>query len=332
METTVTDKQPVVGRFAPSPTGPLHLGSLVAALGSYLMAKSDGGSWLLRIEDLDLPRVVPGIADDMLATLEILGFHWDGAVVYQSRRTEAYHEAAEELVRRGLAYACGCTRSEIAQIASAPHEDGIVSPGICRSGLPAEKVERALRVKVYDETISFEDCIMGRFSQHLSASCGDFVIHRADGPYAYHLAVVVDDAAAGVNQVVRGADLLSSTPRQIYLQRVFSYATPSYCHLPLVTGPGGAKLSKRDNAVSLAAGRELAREGGALLISALRFLGQNPPSTLQGASPGEILQWGVASFDPSAVPRHSAPFEITAAGENIASGKSAPTSYAKSAK
>ena len=311
MKATPSNKPTVVGRFAPSPTGPLHLGSLVAALGSYLMAKSCGGQWLLRMEDLDLPRTVPGIADDMLATLEILGFQWDGEVVYQSRRSEYYREAAEELVLRGLAYACGCTRSEIAQIASAPHEDVIVYPGICRTGLPSEKVERALRVKVYDEVISFDDCIMGRYSQRLSASCGDFVIHRADGPYAYHLAVVVDDAAAGVNQVVRGADLLSSTPRQIYLQRVFEYATPGYCHLPLVMGPRGSKLSKRDNAVSLAAGRDLAREGGALLISALRFLGQNPPPAMEGASPAEILQWGVAGFDPSAVPRDSAPFDAS---------------------
>lgn len=307
MNAIVADNQ-VVGRFAPSPTGPLHLGSLVAALGSYLIAKSSRGRWLLRVEDLDLPRVVPGIADDMLATLETLGFQWDGEVVYQSRRSEYYREAAEDLVRRGLAYACGCTRSEIAQIASAPHEDGIVYPGICRTGLPSEKVERALRVKVYDETISFQDGVMGRYGQHLSASCGDFVIHRADGPYAYHLAVVVDDAATGVTQVVRGADLLSSTPRQIYLQRIFEYATPGYCHLPLVTGPDGAKLSKKDNAVSLAAGRDLAREGGALLISALRFLGQSPPASLEGASPGEILQWGVACFDLSAVPRNSGSF------------------------
>jgi glutamyl-Q tRNA(Asp) synthetase len=298
----------VVGRFAPSPTGPLHLGSLVAALGSYLMAKSSGGIWQLRMEDLDLPRVVPGIADDMLATLELLGFQWDGAVVYQSRRTEQYREAAQELVRRGLAYPCGCTRSEIAQIASAPHEDGLVYPGICRGGLPPQKVERALRLKVYDEMVSFDDLVMGHYSQHLTGSCGDFVIHRADGPYAYHLAVVVDDAAFGVNQVVRGADLLSSTPRQIYLQRIFGYATPCYAHLPLVTGPGGAKLSKRDHAVSLAAGCDLVREGGALLCAALRFLGQSPPPALQGAAPGEILDWGVSNFDLSAVPRASASF------------------------
>ena len=311
MSEIVAGKLPIAGRFAPSPTGPLHLGSLVAALGSYLMAKSSGGTWQLRMEDLDQPRIVPGIADDMLATLEVLGFQWDGGVVYQSRRTEQYREAAQDLIRRGLAYPCGCTRSEIAQIASAPHEDGLVYPGICRDGLPPRKVERALRVKVYDEVISFDDLIMGHYSQHLSGSCGDFVIHRADGPYAYHLAVVVDDAACGVNQVVRGADLLSSTPRQLYLQRVFGYATPSYAHLPLVTGEDGAKLSKRDHAVSLAAGCDLASEGGGLLLSALRFLGQSPPSELEGAKPREILQWGVASFDLASVPRASAPFQKT---------------------
>lgn len=303
-----TAKTQTVGRFAPSPTGPLHLGSLVAALGSYLIARSMGGLWLLRMEDLDLPRVVPGIADDMMATLEKLGFQWDGEVLYQSRRTEYYLAAAQQLQSSGLAYACGCTRSEIAQIASAPHEDGLVYPGLCRDGLAPEKVERALRVKVYDEVISFDDGIMGRYSQHLTASCGDFVIHRADGPYAYHLAVVVDDAASGVNQVVRGADLLASTPRQIYLQRVFGFTTPDYFHLPLVTGPDGAKLSKRDNAVSLSAGRDLDREGGRLLFAALRFLGQAPPPELRDAAPAELLQWGVAHLDISAIPRSPAPF------------------------
>jgi len=299
---------PVIGRFAPSPTGPLHLGSLVAALGSYLMAKSSGGKWLLRMEDLDLPRVIPGIGDDMLATLELLGFEWDGEVVYQSERTELYRDAAQDLLRRGLAYPCGCTRNEIAQIASAPHEDGLIYPGICREGLPPSKVERALRVRVPDEVVSFEDLIMGHYSQHLGSRCGDFVIHRADGPYAYHLAVVVDDAAFGVNQVVRGTDLLSSTPRQLYLQRLLGYATPSYGHLPLVAGPNGAKLSKRDHAVSIASGGDLSRTGGALLLCALRFLGQAPPPDWEGAAPAEVLKWGVASFDPAAVPRVSGPF------------------------
>jgi glutamyl-Q tRNA(Asp) synthetase len=306
--TASTELTPIIGRFAPSPTGPLHLGSLVAALGSFLMAKSSGGKWLLRMEDLDQPRVVPGIGDDMLATLEMLGFEWDGEVVYQSRRTGQYRDAAQDLMRRALAYPCGCTRSEIAQIASAPHEDGLIYPGICRQGLPPSKVERALRVKVPDEVISFNDLIMGHYSQQLASCCGDFVIHRADGPYAYHLAVVVDDAAFGVNQIVRGTDLLSSTPRQLYLQRILGYATPSYGHLPLVAGPNGAKLSKRDHAVSIAAGCNLAREGGALLLAALRFLGQSPPPALEGAAPAEILKWAVASFDPATVPRASGPF------------------------
>jgi glutamyl-Q tRNA(Asp) synthetase len=300
---------PIVGRFAPSPTGPLHVGSLVSALGSYLVAKVSGGKWLLRMEDLDQPRVVPGVADDMLSTLEILGFTWDGEVLYQSRRSEYYRAAAEELKRRQLAYACGCTRSEIAQIASAPHQDAMVYPGICRDGIAPEKVERAVRVKVYDEVISFDDGIMGRYSQHLTSSCGDFVIHRADGPYAYHLAVVVDDAASGVNQIVRGADLLSSTPRQIYLQRIFGYATPAYSHLPLVTGPDCSKLSKRDNAVSFAAGRDLSKDGGSLLVSALRFLGQNPPADLATASPKEVLEWGICHFNKSTIPRTFAPFD-----------------------
>lgn len=299
----------VVGRFAPSPTGPLHLGSLVAAVGSYLMAKRQGGDWLLRMDDLDLPRVVPGVAEDMLRTLETLGFEWDGEVLYQSRRSEFYRAAVEKLVHQGLAYPCGCTRAEIARIASAPHEEGLVYPGICREGLKPGKVERALRVKVGDEVISFSDSVMGDYRQELMRDCGDFVIQRADGPYAYHMAVVVDDALSGVNQVVRGADLVSSTPRQIHLQRLLGYQSPEYGHLPLVTGPAGSKLSKRDHAVSLAAAGELARQGGMLLLGALRFLGQIPPAQLIGASPRDILAWGKSNFDLSAVPNNSGPFD-----------------------
>jgi glutamyl-Q tRNA(Asp) synthetase len=305
--------QTVIGRFAPSPTGPLHLGSLVAAVGSYLFARRAGGKWLLRIEDIDLPRVIPGIADDVLRTLESLGFQWDGEVVYQSRRAEAYKAAVDKLIREGIAYPCGCSRAEIALIASAPHKnDGeLVYPGICREGLPADKAERAVRVKVYDEVISFDDLVMGRYSQALSASCGDFVIQRADGPFAYHLAVVVDDAESGVNQVVRGADLLSSTPRQIYLQKIIGYPTPIYGHLPLVTNPDGSKLSKRDNAVSLAAGLAGTGSGGALLAAALEFLGQLPPADLHNALCREILAWAVAHFDPARIPQVSAPLHLS---------------------
>ncbi|GFE58952.1 tRNA glutamyl-Q(34) synthetase GluQRS [Geobacter sp. AOG1] len=316
--TDITEVVPVVGRFAPSPTGPLHLGSLVAAVGSYAMARRVGGKWLLRMEDLDTPRVVPGIADDMLRTLEALGFRWDGEVVYQSRRTEAYRSAMERLLKAGLAYSCGCTRSEIARISSAPHGAEPVYPGICREGLPEGKTERAWRVKVYDELIAFDDLFMGRFSQSLASSCGDFVIQRADGPFAYHLAVVVDDAESGINQVVRGADLLSSTPRQIYLQKLLGFPKPVYGHLPLVVNPDGTKLSKRENAVSLT-DRDLAREGWTLLFAALRFLGQSPPPDLNGAPCPEILAWGVDSFDPARIPPTPAPLPLPTRADKLPS-------------
>lgn len=299
-----------VGRFAPSPTGPLHLGSLVAAVGSYLLAKRAGGRWLLRMEDLDTPRLVPGMADDILRTLEILGLEWDGEVLWQSRRAAAYQAALDRLLAGGWCYPCGCSRAEIARAGSAPHdgEGELVYPGLCRAGLPPGRQPRAYRVRVGDEPVCFADLLLGPTCYTLATLCGDFVVKRADGLFAYQLAVVVDDAEQGVNQVVRGADLLSSTPRQIHLQRLLGLPVPSYGHLPLVTGPGGAKLSKRDNAVSLAADGNLAESGPGLLFAALRFLGQNPPATLVGAPPREILAWAVAHFDPTMVPRRSAPF------------------------
>jgi glutamyl-Q tRNA(Asp) synthetase len=300
----------VVGRFAPSPTGPLHLGSLVAALGSFLLARRAGGLWLLRIEDLDEPRVVPGAAEDFLRTLEALGFAWDGEVVFQSRRLGAYAEALERLAASGAAYPCGCSRAEIARAASAPGEgdEGPVYPGLCRGGVVPGKPVRSVRVRVPAEPVGFEDRVFGPVAQSLEAAVGDFVVKRADGLFAYQLAVVVDDAAAGVTQVARGADLLSSTPRQIWLQRLLGVPTPEYAHLPLVTGPGGAKLSKRDAAVSLAGGRDLPWEGGALLEAALRFLGQATPPGLARAPSAEVMAWGLEAFEPGAVPREPAPF------------------------
>ncbi len=301
-----------IGRFAPSPTGPLHLGSLVTALGSYLLARQGGGQWLLRIEDLDTPRVVPGVADDMLRTLEILGFQWDGEVLWQSRRGAAYAAALGRLLNDDSVYPCGCSRAEIARIATAPHsgDEGPVYPGLCRNGLPPGRSARSVRVRVSDEPICFQDGLLGQVCQDLAATGGDFVVKRADGLFAYQLAVVVDDAESGVNQVVRGADLLSSTPRQIHLQRLLGYAEPYYFHLPLVTGPGGAKLSKRDNAVSLAASRDLEREGHLLLFDSLRFLGQKPPLFLRESSCVEILSWAVAHFSLADVPRMPGPFPL----------------------
>jgi len=302
----------IIGRFAPSPTGPLHFGSLVAAVGSYLFARSAGGRWLLRIDDLDRPRVIPGALDDILRTLEMLGFEWDGEPVRQSRRSEAYQEALTRLEASGVVYPCGCSRGEIARIASAPHGSGdeLAYPGTCRSGLPAGREPRALRVRVPAEEISFRDAVCGTYRQSLAAVCGDFVVRRADGLFAYHLATVVDDAAVGVNQVVRGADLLFSTPRQIYLQRLLGFRQPDYCHLPLVTAPDGAKLSKRDSAVSLAAGRNLLTEGGALLLGALQFLGQPTVGILSAATAREILAAAVQDFVPERIPSGSAFFPL----------------------
>lgn len=302
----------ITGRFAPSPTGPLHFGSLAAALGSYLFARSVGGRWLLRIDDLDRPRVIPGAAEDILRTLEILGFEWDGEPVWQSRRTAAYQEALILLEASGVVYPCGCSRGEIARIASAPHDSGDepVYPGICRRGLAPGSQPRALRVGVPAEDICFCDGICGAYSQSLAKSCGDFVVRRADGLFAYHLATVVDDAAAGVNQVVRGADLLFSTPRQIYLQRLLSFTQPAYYHLPLVTAPDGAKLSKRDSAVSLATGCNLPREGGALLFAALQFLGQPTAGIQSAAAAREILAAAVQGFIPGSIPSESTIFPV----------------------
>jgi glutamyl-Q tRNA(Asp) synthetase len=302
-----------VGRFAPSPTGPLHLGSLVAAVGSWLFARSQGGRWLLRMEDLDTPRIVPGMADDILRTLEQLGLEWDGPVVWQSQRKDAYESACLDLLTKGLLYPCGCSRADLARSASAPHpgEDGPAYPGTCQDGVKEGRGERSFRVRVTDEEIVFSDGVMGDYRQNLLAACGDFVIRRKDGPYAYQLAVVVDDAAMGVNQVVRGADLISSTPRQIHLQRLLGLLTPRYAHLPLVTGPDHAKLSKRDNTVSLSYDLDLATHGSRLISASLEFLGQPVPPELAASSCGELLEWGRTYFDEMQVPRKSGPLLIS---------------------
>lgn len=293
--------QRVVGRFAPSPTGPLHFGSLVAAVGSFCLARRAGGSWLVRIEDLDTPRVVAGAADDILRTLEVLGLAWDGEVLWQSRRAAAYEAALARLQAKGLVFACGCSRQEI--LASAPHpgDEGPVYPGTCRSGLAAGRRPRALRVRVPDEVVCLTDGLYGPVRQCLSDAVGDFVLRRADGLFAYQLAVVVDDAACGVNQVVRGADLLSSTPRQVYLHACLGNPLPRYVHLPLVLAPAGEKLSKRHGALSVAS----EREGGRMLWQALRFLGQEVPVDLLKAPPGEVLAWGVRHFALERVPKAS---------------------------
>ncbi len=290
--------KPVIGRFAPSPTGPLHFGTLVAALGSYLMAKRSAGDWILRIEDLDPPRVVPGAADSMLRLLDQLGFEWDGGIVYQSRRCARYLEILEQLRRQGQVFDCNCSRREI--LASAPHpgEEGPVYPGTCRDGIQGSRHERAVRLRVYSENIVYRDGIYGEQSQNLEEQVGDVVLHRSDGLFAYQLAVVVDDIDAGVTQVVRGADLLFSTARQIYLYRCLNAEVPDYFHLPLVLGEGSKKLSKRHGAIGLVT----PENGATMLWRALEFLGQSPLPELSGSNSKVLLRWGIENFQAIKVP------------------------------
>jgi glutamyl-Q tRNA(Asp) synthetase len=278
------------GRFAPSPTGPLHLGSLVASVASWLYARREGGRWLVRIEDIDTPRAVPGSAEEILKALERYGMEWDGEVVWQSRRTALYEQALRELRERDLVYDCACSRADLQRAASAPLGAEPVYPGTCRNGLPAGKAARAIRFRVPDAVIAFNDRIAGPVEEHVGQRTGDFVVRRADGLFAYQLAVVVDDEAQGVTQVVRGADLLFSTPRQIALQRALGYRTPSYAHVPLVVTADGTKLGKRDGALPLPDLDETrVRE---TLGTALRHLG----ITVDGDEPRTLLERALAVF------------------------------------
>ena len=274
------------GRFAPSPTGPLHFGSLVAAVGSYLDAKFNHGDWLVRIEDLDRQREVPGAASEILHTLERLGMEWDGEVIYQSKRGEVYQEALDMLEKQRLIYPCICSRKEIAD-SSIHGVSGPIYPGTCLETPVSQKNRgHALRVRTSSDPIEFEDSLSGAYSQKLKDEIGDFVLCRADGIYAYQLAVVVDDAEQNITHVVRGADLLDSTPRQILLQRLLGYLTPSYLHLPIVTNTKGEKLSKQTNAAAIDLSSALMQ-----LISALRFLGQEPPVEMIEGDIFSFWQW-----------------------------------------
>lgn len=285
------------GRFAPSPTGPLHFGSLVAAVGSYLEARTRGGQWLVRMEDPDPPRVVPGAADEILRMLDASQMSWDGAVVHQSSRSDAYHSALHRLRAHGVVYPCACSRREIADSALLGIE-GYVYPGSCRNGLPPERCARAQRVDTRGATIAFDDALQGHIEHDLEQEVGDFVLYRADGVYAYQLAVVIDDAEQNITDVVRGADLLASTPRQIHLQRLLGLATPRYIHLPVAINEAGEKLSKQ----TLAAPVDPAWPAPAL-TAALAFLGQRPPADLARASPATIWSWAVENWSLARIPR-----------------------------
>lgn len=292
-----TANPPYRGRFAPSPTGPLHFGSLVAATGSFLEARTRSGEWLLRMEDVDAPRCSMAAAGEILHALEACGFAWDGEVVRQSRRTEVYAAALERLKAAGWVFPCACTRKELADSAIAP-DGATIYPGTCREGLGAGREARAWRLRVGNARVTFEDAIQGRMESDLAVEAGDFIVLRADGLYAYQLAVVVDDAEAGITHVVRGADLLASTPRQIFLQQCLGVPTPAYAHLPVVVNAAGEKLSKQTRATPV----DYSRPGPAL-FAALEFLGQRPPLELSGAAVSELWVWARANWQLARVPR-----------------------------
>lgn len=279
------------GRFAPSPSGPLHFGSLVAALASYLDVRARGGFWYLRIDDLDKDRIAPGSESHILSALEKLGFTWDGAIQRQSNCLTRYHRALTHLLSKGAAFRCGCTRKEITH-AGKPGLEGPIYPGTCRNGIPQGRPARSVRIRVPDKEIRFRDELQGKISQNLANAIGDFVVWRADGIPAYQLAVVVDDAQYGINRVVRGADLLASTPRQILLHRLLQLPAPSYVHVPIAT-INGIKLGKQQGAAAL----DL-RKPVSSLINALEFLNQPAPIELREAKPVEILNWGIKHWDP----------------------------------
>lgn len=286
------------GRFAPSPTGPLHFGSLVAALASCCDARAQGGEWLVRIEDVDAPRARAGAADAILRTLARYGFRWDGEVAVQSTRTALYAQALARLVRDGHAYACACTRRALERAPLGPGGERVY-PGTCRDGVPADRAARtarAWRVRAGCARVAFVDRLQGPQAQDLARDVGDFVVRRADGLHAYQLAVVVDDAAQGITDVVRGADLLASTPRQIHLHGLLGLGVPTYLHVPVAINGAGEKLSKQTGAPALPDDAPLPA-----LLSAWRFLDQPPPA----APPRDVAAFwahALAAWTPTRLP------------------------------
>lgn len=288
-----------IGRFAPSPSGPLHIGSLIAAVASFLEARRHAGRWLLRIEDIDAPRTIPGAASTILDQLAAHGLEWDGEVIWQSWRLDAYQEVLDELSHKGLAYPCACSRKEIADSSLRAPDGSYRYPGTCRHGLPAGKSARSWRVCTDTGALSWQDQIQGPQQENVWETIGDFVLRRGDGQFAYQLAVVVDDARQGVTHVVRGADLLDSTGRQILLQGLLEYPQPVYAHLPVATNPAGEKLSKQTLATPV--DTETPVEN---LWRVLDFLAQRPPQALRHASLEEFWAWALAHWDLDSVPKN----------------------------
>ena len=298
-----------VGRFAPSPTGPLHFGSLLAAVASYLQAKSRSGLWLLRVEDIDPPRQQEGAIEEILTALERYGFEWDGPVTYQSENAARHHQVVAELQAAGLAYPCSCSRRDLATAKQGPL--GAIYPGTCRNGCQGD--EFAVRVRTDDAPIEFVDALQGTQCQRLESESGDFVIRRRDGLIAYHLAVVVDDFDQGISEIIRGIDLLDSTPRQIHLQRLLDYRTPAYLHIPVAENAEGQKLSKLTGAPAI----PLEKINRTLVI-ALKALGQQPPPELAMSSLDEIWIWSIKHWRPAVLADQAA---ILAAEDTLASSE-----------
>jgi len=286
----MSETAPYVGRFAPSPTGPLHFGSLIAAVASYLQAKSNNGTWLLRIEDIDPPREQPGADQLIIKALEAYGFEWDGPVSYQSR-FRAHHETLlRQLMDEGKAYPCSCSRRDLADVRRGPL--GAIYPGWCRNG--ARSTEVAIRVLTDNEAIGFVDGLQGGQSMQLEAESGDFVIKRRDGLIAYHLAVVADDQEQGISEIVRGIDLLDSTPRHIHLQHLLGFDSPDYMHIPVAENADGQKLSKLTGASGIAMLGVRAH-----LVGALDALGQQPEKALADSSLESIWDWATENWRPT---------------------------------
>lgn len=283
--------QPYCGRFAPTPSGPLHFGSMIAAIGSFCDARANGGEWHVRIDDIDTPRVVTGAADDILRTLEAFSLEWDGRPVYESWNKAAFHGALHALRAAGRVFACSCSRRDVSE-AGVSGPEGPVYPGTCRDGLRPGRPVRSLRLRVEGQSnIDFVDALQGQISQDLAAEVGDFVVYRSDAIFSYHLACVVGDAHQNITHVVRGADLIDSTPRQIYLQRLLGLPTPTYLHLPVVTNNRGEKLSTQTRATPVDPAY-----AGQTIQAVLAFLGQQPPAELANWSAHDAIEWAVKNW------------------------------------
>lgn len=284
--------QNYIGRFAPTPTGLLHFGSLLTALASYLDARHQHGKWLVRIEDLDPPREAAGATTEILKTLECYGLHWDEKVWYQSSRHTIYQAYIDQFLSNQQAFYCTCSRKQL------PPELNGIYPGTCRGTYKPGNAAAAVRLQVTEETFGFTDLLQGPFSQNLQQAVGDFVIRRKDGLYAYHLAVVVDDYEQHITDIVRGLDLLDSTPRHLYLQSLLGFSTPRYVHLPLIVNEFGQKISKQTFAAPIPNNKPTE-----YLWAALQALGQSPEKHLTNETPEQLLAWAIAHWDLNKVPR-----------------------------